>query len=527
MSVLQILSSTSSGLLSALGRAPRRRAPAVQNPYLQGNFGPLRRETETPALEVISGEVPRDLAGTLYRIGPAPRFEPIDPLRYHWFDGDGMVDAFRFEDGCVAHRRRWVRTDKLELEERAGRALFGGMRDFATATPVDGWRALGFSPLELLEMRARSLLGLPLRDDQIARVMRAHDRSNTNVLRMAGRLLTLVESAAAHELDPETLETRGRYTFGGVLETHAMSAHPKIDPESGAIYTFGYSPAPPYLTYYVFGADGARRLQRDIDVPFPAMMHDFSVTATRAVFYHLPAAFRLDDISSGEPVRWEPSLGARIGVTLRDDPAAPVRWFEIPPCYIFHPMNAFDDGDAVVLDVVRYARIPLFDLGGEAPNPRPLENPEARLCRLRLDLATGAVTDETLDDLPVEFPVTDPRYGTRPYRHGWAACRRGGHDDRGLFNALVRYDHAAGRAVYRDLGRGRFTSEPIIAPRRPDAPEGDAWLLAVVHDADEDRSELHVLDAIDLDRPPVAVLRCPHRIPYGFHGSWAESALTR
>jgi len=525
MSLQQIVSSASAGLLSALGRAPRpARAPGLPNPYLTGNYAPVRRETESPAMEVVSGEVPAGLAGTLYRVGPAPRFEPRDRRSYHWFDGDGMVEAFRFEGGRVAHRRRWVRTDKLRMEEQAGSALFGGLRDFATATPMEGWRALGFSPLELLEMRARATLGLPLRDDQLARVMRAHDRSNTNVLRMAGRLLTLVESSAAHELDPDTLETRGRFTFGGLLETRPMAAHPKIDPESGAIYTFGCSVAPPYLTYYVFGPDGELRLQRAIDVPFPAMMHDFSVTATRAVFYHLPATFRADNLGSGEPVRWEPSAGARIGVTLRDDPAAPVRWFEIPPCYIFHPMNAFDDGDAVVLDVACYQRVPLFDLGGESPNPRLRDNPEARLVRMRVDLATGAVTESTLDDVPMEFPVTDPRRAARPYRYGWAACRRGTQDDRGFFNALMLQDHAEGRARYLELGRSRFTSEPVFVPRDPAAPEGDGWLLAVVYDAEHDRSELLVLDALDLARSPVAVLRCPHRIPYGFHGSWVDAA---
>jgi carotenoid cleavage dioxygenase len=178
----------------------------------------------------------------------------------------------------------------------------------------------------------------------------------------------------------------------------------------------------------------------------------------------------------------------------------------------------------VVLDVACYQRVPLFDLGGESPNPRLRDNPEARLVRMRVDLATGAVTESTLDDVPMEFPVTDPRRAARPYRYGWAACRRGTQDDRGFFNALMLQDHAEGRARYLELGRSRFTSEPVFVPRDPAAPEGDGWLLAVVYDAEHDRSELLVLDALDLARSPVAVLRCPHRIPYGFHGSWVDAA---
>lgn len=524
-----LLASAPPALRAALGQPARARSPHAPppNPYLQGNFAPFREETETPALTLTVGEVPRDLSGTLYRIGPAPRFEPLDPARYHWFDGDGMVDAFRFEGGHASHRRRWVRTDKIGWEERAGRALFGGIRDFGDGTPLEGWRALGFEPLELLTMRARIALGLPPRRDQVRRLRRAHDLSNTNVLRMAGRLLTLVESSAAYELDPGTLETRGRFTFGGVLDEGAMVAHPKIDPATGAIYTFGYSPVPPYLTYFVFGADGALRLRRTIDLApgaqYPTMMHDFSVTETRAVFYQTPATFRLENRGTSEPVRWEPSLGARIGVTRRDDPDGEVRWIEISTCHIFHPMNAYDDGDELVLDVARYPRLPLFDLGGEAPNPRISDNPEARLFRLRVDPAKGSVREELLGDLPLEFPVVDPRFAMRPYRYGWAACRRGAADDRGLFNAIMLYDHREGCARVRELGRSSFTSEPIVVPKRPDAPEGDAWLLAVIYLADEDRSELVILDALAVDAAPVAVLRCPHRIPYGFHGSWVDA----
>jgi carotenoid cleavage dioxygenase len=509
-------------LFGALGRPARRPArKALKNPYLEGNFAPVGRESAFEDLEVKRGRIPEGLRGTLYRMSPGPHYTPIDPMMYHWFDGDGVVDALRIDDGRVSHRNRWVRTEKFALEERAGRALFGGLRNLATGTPLDGWLALGFKPLELLELRAKAMLGLPPRKDQMLRVLRAVDTSNTAIVHMAGRLLSLVESSAAHELDPDTLETRGRFTFGGVVEgMRSMVAHPKIEPGTGTIYTFGYGFGVPQIMYYVFGADGSSRVVREIDVPFPAMMHDFSVTESRAVFYHLPATALRENLESGNPVRWEPSRGARIGVTLRDDPAAPVQWFDIPACYVFHPMNAFDDGGAVVLDVCRYARIPLFDPGGENPNAPFYEYSPAWLCRWRLDLATGKLSETILDDAPAEFPVVDPRYATRRYRHGWVAAQQGPSSARGYFNSIGYADLEAGTVRYRVLGPASYTSEPIFVPRSKDAPEGDGWLLAVVYHADEDASELWILDATDIDAEPVAVVRCRQRVPYGFHGTW-------
>jgi len=505
-------------------RRTKRTRRALQNAYLEGNYAPVRREEDVPALEVVAGEVPSDLEGALYRIGPAPRFEPVDRLRYHWFDGDGMIDAFRFEGGRVSHKNRWVRTDKLVMEERAGRALFGGIRDFETSTTMEGFRALGFRRRDLLEMKARALLALPPGDAEMLRLLRAYDRSNTHVLKMAGRLVSLIESAAGHEIDPETLETRGRFTFDGLFDVRPMSAHPKIDPATGVIYTFGYGFMPPHLSYYAFEPEGKLRFARDIEVPFPAMMHDFSITETKAIFYHMPSVLDFGGMVTGKPIRWEPSRGARIGVVARDEPGARVRWFEIPPCFVYHPMNAHDDGSAVVLDVIRYPRLPLFDLGGENPNPPLSENPQGWLVRWRLDLATGAAKESLVDAVPMEFPSVDPRFAGRTHRYGWAACHRGTLDERGGFNAVGRYDFRTGGARYHVFGASSFTSEPVFAPRGEGAAEGEGWILSVVYRADEDRSDVVILDALDIERPPVAVLRCRRRVPYGFHGSWVAAA---
>jgi len=519
-------------------RRPRRRGPSFENPYLQGNFAPIGEEHDSASLEVIQGAVPKELRGALYRMSPAPRFSPLNPTLYHWFDGDGMIDAFFVEGGAVSHRNRWVRTEKLAMEERAGHALFGGIRDLAISTGVEGWLSMGFSPLELLRVAAGGLFGRKPSEDEVRRVLPVMDRSNTSIVKMAGRLLSLVEGSGAHEIEPRTLATMGRFDFGGALDVlrGGMVAHPKIDPETGTIFTFGYWMSRGGLSYHVFGADGRVRLARDIETPYPAMMHDFSVTETRAVFYHMPAVLHMEDPGNSNTIRWEPSRGARIGVTAREgashgepawspeDARHKVRWYEIPPCYVFHPMNAFDDGEAVVLDVVKYPRLPLFDPGGENPNAPIDEYPAGRLVRWRLDLSTGALQETEMDEAACEFPIVDLRRTGRRYRHGWVAARRGPTCGRGIMNAIGLVDFETGNVAYRVLGKSTYTNEVLFIPRSADAVEGDGYLITTVYHADSGVSDLLLLDALDLTAEPVATIRTKRRVPYGFHGTWVPAS---
>ncbi len=504
---------------------PRPAIADLPNPYLEGNFAPVGRESDFADLTPRLGRIPDAVSGTLYRMSPAPRFEPISRTLYHWFDGDGMIDAFRFQAGRVQHKNRWVRTPKLELEEAAGRALFGGIRDFGLSTPFAGLLALGLSPLEILSMPLRNKLGLPPTREQFLSVLRAMNRSNTSIQQLAGRLLSLVEGSPAHEIDPDSLATRGEFDFDGALirENGGMVAHPKIDAQTGTVYTFGYWLDRPGLTYYVFDRSGACRLRRDVPTPYTAMMHDFSVTETRAVFYHLPAVLHMSEFDNPNSVRWQPSRGSRIGVLPRDQADGRMRWYEIPACYIFHPLNAFDDGDSVVLDVVKYPRLPLFDPGGENPNPHLTEYPPGQLVRMRLDLATGALREELISEIACEFPVVDPRWALRRHRHGWLAARRGQICGRGALNALLHVDFHTGQVRSRVLGSSSYTNEALFIPRSATADEGDGYLLTTVFHADAGQSELLLLDAQDIAGEPVAVIPTRQRVPFGFHGTWVPA----
>jgi carotenoid cleavage dioxygenase len=439
--------------------------------HLAGNYAPVAEELTAYDLPV-TGRVPDALNGWYLRNGPNPH----DAASGHWFFGDGMVHGVRLDGGrATSYRNRWVRTK----------------------TYTDG---------------------APLRDRE-GRLDLAAGVANTHVVRHAGRTLALVESSFPHELHLSgsaplppgvcDLDTAGPYDFGGRLTT-AMTAHPKTCPTTGEMHFFGYGVEPPYLTYHRADAAGDLVISRPVDVPGPTMLHDFNLTAGHVVFMDLPVVFDLELALVGTmPYRWDDGYGARLGVLRRDDPYGEVRWLDIDPCYVFHPLNAHDDGDRIVVYVMRYA-----ELWRGGPRSGGVQE-KATLWRWTLDPAAGTVHEEQIDDRAAEFPRVDDRLVGLDSRFGHVTTTGG--DAEG--GALLRYDLRTGAVTAHEFGPGRFPAEASFAPA-DDIPGGDGWLLTYVYDAATDRSDLVVLDAGDLSAPPVATVHLPARVPYGFHGNW-------
>ena len=230
------------------------------------------------------------------------------------------------------------------------------------------------------------------------------------MIRHGGRILALDEASFPYELTPE-LDTIGPINFDHRF-AGPMTAHPKLCPRTGELHFFGYDFAPPYLTYHVADATGTLITSRVVEVPGATMMHDFNLTERFVVFMDLPAVFDLDLALAGTmPYRFDPTYGARFGVLRRDDPHGVVRWIDIEPCFVFHQMNAHDDGTSITIDAVRHA-----DLWFEG------EATPGNLWRWSIDLAAGTVTEQQLDDLPCEFPAS--MTGSSAGQHRTAGSRR-------------------------------------------------------------------------------------------------------
>lgn len=453
------------------------------NPFLQGNFIPVRDEIEVSDL-VIEGTLPRALTGTFLRNGPNPQFEPM--TRYHVFDGDGMLHAVHIEDGKASYRNRWIETAGLRWERRQGRSCFAGMSDFRVPD-----------------------------DDAIEAVGIGKNPANTHIIEHAGKLYALAEAGPPHEIRRSDLSTVGPETYGGKLGPN-MTAHPHVDPATGELFAFGYSLMFPSAEYYVIDAEGELFHRQTVPLRAPIMMHDFMITSEHALFLDAPAVFDPTGSRTGDFVRWKPEMGCRIGVMPRYGHAADIQWFEVSTGYIFHFFNAYTEGDTVVIDG---PVMPYLQGGGGAGDGTGGVRAYPR--RFELNLKTGHVSETRTFDVATEFSVIDPRRTAVKHRYGYGY----GYDDEhtailSSFRFGQRFDFETGEHSSYDFGPSCSTGELVYAADPNSDNEDDGWLISMVYDRDRNSSELYVLPVGDLASGPVARVKMPRRLPYGFHGSW-------
>jgi carotenoid cleavage dioxygenase-like enzyme len=473
---------------------PRAADRHADRAYLDGPYAPVHAEHTVEDLTVVAGELPSDIDGLFVRNGSNPAFDP--PGRYHWFDGDGMVHGVRFGNGSASYRNRWVRTAGLVADRHAGRARLGG----------------------ILEQPDFSVPGGPFKDT-----------GNTDLVAHAGRLFALWWlSGAAHEIDPETLETRGACDFGGTLPV-SMNAHPKVDPASGELVFTSYSMLPPYLHHGVIGPEGTVTHLVPIDLPGARLQHDLAITPRFSVLFDMSMMFDPDQLGQGRTrVRFYRDLPSRIGILPRHGAGDDVRWFEVEPFFMYHVVNAHEEGDTVVLRGCRMAD-PLVGDPDNASTAVARSRTIPHLGHLRLepvlwewrcDLATGTVREGPLDDTVAEFPRIDDRYMGQPVRWSWSPTFA----DRPTlaFDGIVRHDLASGDTTTWRYPEGWLGNEAVFAPssdpRRSD--EGDGYLVTFVTEEHTGASEVQVFDAADVAAGPVTRLGVPVRVPLGYHTEW-------
>jgi carotenoid cleavage dioxygenase len=357
---------------------------------------------------------------------------------------------------------------------------------------------------------------LDILDPSVLADMRA-SKANTHVIGHAGKILALEEGHFPYVVDGD-LSTVGPTDFDGALKG-SFTAHPKICPLTGELLAFGYSAFEPYLRYLRVSAEGKLVQTEEITVGGPTMMHDFNITQNYVVFMDLPAVFDLQLAMNGEmPIRWDDNYPARLGVMPRNGTNAEVEWYDINPCYVFHPMNSYEDGDTIVLDVARFSHM-WRDSAIDFPSPE--------LWRWTIDTSSGKVREEQIDDRSAEFPrVADSVIG-RKHRYGYmmSLSEVGNPDDpMSTSGAILKYDRQTDSRTQIDLGKGCTGGEPVFVPCEIPNNEDDGYLMTYVHDALSDTSRFVIMDAATMDNVPVASIDLP-RVPSGFHGSWIPASV--
>lgn len=430
-----------------------------------GALAPVVDEIDLVDLVAV-GTIPRDLNGVLVRNGPNPlrgRFEGNDVLS--WWAEAAMLHGISFQDGrAMGYRNRWART-----------------RQWAQVHDPD---------------IAASLLDT---------------NPNVNVLHHAGEILALSEGGAPIAMTAE-LESLGpaRRHLG---LAGGMTAHPKVDRQTGELMTFRADWKKPWLRYGVTDSNGTQSVDTEIDLPSASMMHDMAITATHSILLDLNVAYDFSMLSRGYrmPLRWHDDRKARLGIIPRH--GGRMRWIEVTPCFILHVVNAYDaDASRIILDAVRYSQY----LRLARNNTAFEDNPLGVLWRYVIDLDNGTVTEKQIDDVGIELPrINEGRTG-RAYRFLYAVEQPTNTEMRGV----VRYDLGCGSMQRYRVPEGDQNSEPVFVPRPTGSGEDDGWLLVCVYRRATDTSDLVILDGRNIESDPIATVRLPRRIPAGFHGAW-------
>ena len=479
-------------------------------PEFTGLNTPLGEEYEVPDL-AIEGRIPADVEGVFYRAVPDPAFAPFVEDGAAVLSGDGMISAIRIAGGKASFGIRYVQTERHQAEMAAGRALFGKYRNSFTDRP-----------------EARGL------DRTVA---------NTTPVWHAGRLLMTKEDGRPYRVDPHTLETMGRYDFDGKLKSQTVTAHVRIDPETAELFFYGYEAdglASTKVAYGVADRRGALASEQWFDVPYCAMMHDFTITKNYALFPVYPTTCDAARVQAGGD-HWVHEMGrdSWVGVMPRYGSVAQMRWFRGPKgvsCY--HMMNAFEDAEGRIQFDQCLSNVNAFPFIQRASGLHIAPGDSgSRLERWTIDLAkSGDRVTETVIGPPGDFPVIPASVQGRPYSHAWMLTMNpqmqgppvAGGPVGAMFNMLLRVDLSGRPPQALALPPGSCFNEPVHVPCARTAGEG--WLLAVV-DSQTGPSEfthaLWIMDAGNVAAGPIAKAAIPHRLRPQVHGWWVDAGELR
>lgn len=473
---------------------------------------PLRFEADVFDCET-EGHIPCGLNGAFVRVGGDWAFPPKHPDD-SIFSQDGYVSRFRFKDGKVSYKGRWIQTPRLINNRQAGRQLYGYYRN-----PYDC-------------------------DESVQNIEEPYLNTvmNTAVEAHAGLLFAMKEDAPPYRIDPKTLETIGPWDFHGQYKSQTFTAHPKIDPVTGELLTFGYEAtglATDDLFVYSIDKNGNVSHEIRLKMPYVAMIHDFAITRDHFIFPLFGYVTNMERLKAGK-VHWTYRKGmpTLYAIVPRNGDAGDVRWFKGPESAVIHTFNAWTENNKIILQA------PIFDT-----NPFPFfpyedgsrwepAKSRATIRQLTFDLSSDddSYTEEVIfPDFPVvDLGRVDERFMGSKTRYGFTMF----HDPSKPFdahgaqdvrmppaNSYGKFDLLDGTYESFFAGPSHSLAEVTFVPRSADAAEGDGWLIGTAMNYASMKTELQVFDTANPAAGPVGKVYLPFRSNAQVHARWYSDSV--
>ncbi|RHZ72335.1 hypothetical protein CDV55_102687 [Aspergillus turcosus] len=476
---------------------------------LAGSDLPCRLEGEIADL-VVLGEIPKEINGTFYRVMVDP-FVPPDERNVP-IDGDGNISAFRFHEGRVDMKMRYIETERYKLERKAGKALFGLYRNPFTHHPC---------------VRAA-----------------VDSTANTNLVYWAGQLLALKEVALPYAVDPDTLDTIKYDPFGDQgVRSKTFTAHPKVDPVTNELVVFGYEAkglATDDIVTYALDAQGRKTEELWLKSPWCGFIHDCAITTNFIVLFIWPFEAKMERLKAGKQHwAWNYERPATfIVIPRRPGSAAKYGWkngehrvYSWKNCMPVHTAGAWETEDGKIYaesSRVHDNAFPFFPSeDGRMPSPET----KADFVRWEFDLSkpTGTTIPDpsVVLDLPSEFPRIDERFFTVKYEWIFLNVFIPGNSDgsKNIFqglNGLAMHNNRTGETRYFYAGDNSLCQEPIFVPRSE--AEADGWVMTLIERKAESRCDIAIIDTRNFEKP-VAIVQLPFHVKAQVHGNWVPGSM--